>query len=75
MMKKKEKKNRCMNSFFGRTTGHTCRGCCNLVKVQAGRRETWKCKAYGMFSIRASDWSPGFEACGLFGKTMEGYNE
>lgn len=62
------RKNELMYSLFGKQPGHTCQKCCNLVKIQAGRRVVRKCKCYGLSASQATDWSKRFEACGIFGK-------
>lgn len=66
------RKNEIMYSLFGKRPGHTCRECCNLVKIQAGQRVVRKCKCYGLSASQATDFSEKFEACGLFGKSTAG---
>lgn len=57
-----------MYRLFGKTEGHTCRECSNLVKYHANDRPVSKCKIYGETSSEASDWVQRYQACGMFNK-------
>jgi len=60
-----------MHRLFGKTEGHSCRECSNLVKVYANDRPLSKCKVYGETSSEASDWVQRYQACGMFGKQWD----
>lgn len=57
-----------MHRQFGKTEGHTCRECNNLVKGRYRSRTLNKCKVYGLTHSEASDWAQRYEACGMFNK-------
>ncbi len=55
-----------MYRLFGKTEGHACRECNNLIKVRVNDRPLTKCKVYGETSSEASDWVQWYQACGMF---------
>lgn len=57
-----------MHREFGRCEGHTCRECCNLIRVNTGKRTVVKCCVYGNTASTASDWAGRYLACGMFNK-------
>ena len=61
-----------MHRIFGKTDGHCCRECSNLVKICANNRPLSKCKVYGNTNSEASDWAQRWLACGMFNKPYKG---
>lgn len=60
-----------MHRQFGKTEGHTCRECNNLVKYYANTKPVSKCKIYGETNSEASDWVQRYQACGMFNKPWD----
>jgi hypothetical protein len=60
-----------MYRLFGKTEGHACRECSNLVKVRVSDRPLTKCKVYGETPSEASDWVQRYQACGMFNKPWD----
>lgn len=60
-----------MHRLFGKTEGHTCRECCNLVEGRYHDRILRKCKVYGLTHSEASDWAKRWLACGMFNKPWD----
>lgn len=58
-----------MHRQFGKSHGHACRECSNLIK---GSWNYSKCKVYGDTPSQASDWTQRWEACGQFNKPWDG---
>lgn len=57
-----------MYQLFGKTDGHCCRECSNLVEGRYHDKILRKCKVYGMTHSEASDWVKRYQACGMFNK-------
>lgn len=57
-----------MYQLFGKTDGHCCRECSNLVEGRYHDKILRKCKVYGMTHSEASDWAKRYQACGMFNK-------
>lgn len=61
-----------MHELFGRSAGHSCGECANLVCSRYRGRILRKCSAYGLTHSEASDWVKRWEACGLFDREYTG---
>ena len=60
-----------MYRMFGKTEGHACRECSNLVEGRYHDKILRKCKVYGMTHSEASDWAKRYQACGMFNKPWD----
>lgn len=63
-----DKKYDLMYQYFGKDYNHFCYECRNLVCVNGGSRNYYKCSVYGNTKSNASDWKKGQTACGQFDK-------
>lgn len=61
-----------MHRCFGKTDGHTCGECSNLVEGRYHDKILRKCKVYGMTHSEATDWAKRWLACGMFNKPYTG---
>ena len=57
-----------MYRMFGKTEGHCCRECSNLVEGRYHDKTLRKCKVYGLTHSEASDWAKRYQACGMYNK-------
>ena len=49
---------------------HTCYECGNCIRQAAGKREIYKCKAYGITDGSETDWNEANIACKHYGKPV-----
>ena len=61
-----------MHREFGKLDGKRCKDCTNFVRERYHDYSYSKCTIYGRSNSAATDWNGRYEACGAFGKEMDG---